>query len=153
MKKKYCFFLILNSVFLFADQLAYDSPVVDNTVGLMRSLFKSFVLIVVMLLLFAWWKKKMLPALSVRTSPQQNMRIVEKLFLDYTTMLYLVEVGGQYQVYGVSNKNLTLLNSFKKTEIKFLPENKIDVLPSFKQQLALLTKKINRRNLNKKKKK
>lgn len=140
MNKFLYYFLIFGQSFLFAEEINYSSPLVDSSVGLIKSLVKSIIIVVVMLVLFAYWKKKILPSMVTKSVPGQKMRIIEKLFLDYTTTLYLVEIGNQYQIYGVSNKNIELMNSFKKSEIKFAENKSKAKEESFKKQLAFFSK-------------
>jgi flagellar biogenesis protein FliO len=140
MRKNLLLIFFINLTVLLAEDIAYTSPLIDGSVGVLKSFIKSLLLIALMFALFVWWKRKILPGMSVQGGAQHNMKIVEKLMLDYTTTLYLVEVGGQYQVYGVSNKNIAMLNNLKGLVIKTAIEKKT-VLPAFKAQLALLTGK------------
>lgn len=140
MRKNLLLIFFINLAVLVAEDITYNSPLIDGSVGVMKSFIKSLLLIALMFALFVWWKRKILPGMSIQGGMQHNMKIVEKLMLDYTTTLYLVEVGGQYQVYGVSNKNLTMLNNLKGVAIKS-PVEKKTVLPTFKAQLDLLTGK------------
>lgn len=122
MKKYFPWLFFLALTFLRAEEITYSSPLVDNSVGLVKSFVKSMAIIIVMLVLFVIWKRNIMPSMLEKKSSGQKMRIVEKLFLDYSTMLYLVEIGSKYQIYGVSTKNITLLNTLNKSE---LPREKI----------------------------
>jgi len=145
MKKIHLFFLLNFAAFLQAEELVYTSPVVNESIGLVRTFVKSMLILAVIFALFVYWKKKLLPAMQLATMPGQRMKIVEKLFLDYTTVLYLVEIGDYYQVYGVSNKSLSLMNSFKKNELKLPVIKKTDLPPSFKDQLMVFYKKMEKK--------
>ena len=138
---KNSFFLLLFFLRpLFAEELVYNSQFSADPVSLVRSFVKSMTIIVVMLLIFFYWHKKLLPQNKMLKTAGSNMKIIDKLNLDYTTILYLVEVGNVYQLLTVSNKNVTGLNSFKKSEFKLELKNKTAPQPVFADYLKKLIK-------------
>jgi flagellar biogenesis protein FliO len=137
---KYFLSLLFISQFIAAD-VVYDSPIVDGSVGLIKSFVKSMAIVIVLLVLFFYWKKYLLPKMSGLPVQNQNMKVVEKIFLDYTTVLYLVEIAGKYQVYSVSNKNVSLMGSFNKNELNLMPEKEPGKQMNFKDVLLAFTRK------------
>jgi len=81
----------------------------------------------------------------LRTSEEFLEENLEKIYLDYTTVLYLVEVGNVYQLLTVSNKNVNNVNTFKKDELKLNLSPAIDIQDkdkkSFKDYLNTILKK------------
>lgn len=103
---------------LFSEEAVYQSQFSGDPVSLIRSFVKSMFVIIALLLFFFYWHKKILPQNRAVGAAGSHMKIIDKLNLDYTTILYLVEVGNNYQLLTVSNKNITALNTFNKSELK-----------------------------------
>lgn len=125
---------------LWAEEAVYNSQFSGDPVSLIRSFVKSMVIIVVMLAIFFYWHKKILPQNKAVGSAGSYMKIIDKLNLDYTTILYLVEVGNVYQLLTVSNKNIVGLSSFKKSELKLELKGKVAAQPIFADYLKKLIK-------------
>jgi len=105
------------SALLIADEVVYNSPTYENSVAVLKTAFKSFIIIFFLLVFLFYWYRKILPQIKSSASISKNMEIVERLCVDPTTFLFLVRVGDTYQVISSSNKNITLIDSFKKDEL------------------------------------
>lgn len=134
------FLLVFFLMPLLAEEAVYNPQFSGDPVSLIRSFVKSMVIIIVMLAIFFYWHKKILPQNKAVGSAGSYMRIIDKLNLDYTTVLYLVEVGNAYQLLTVSNKNITGLSSFKKSELKLELKGKVADQPVFSDYFKKLIK-------------
>ncbi len=137
MLRRLVIFIFTSAVPLLAEEITYNSPLVQGSAGVVKSFVKTIFFLGILLWGYYYWQTKLLPKLTMRGGGP-NMQVVEKINLDYTTVVYLVQIGTVYQVYAVSNKNVSLLNTFKNTELKL--KSSILKTPSFAAQFKQVLK-------------
>jgi flagellar biogenesis protein FliO len=142
-------FLILFFGLLNAEEVIYKSPFQDNSVMIVQYMVKSFLIVLFLILFMAYWYKKILPNLKI-TSQHSNIKVCDRVQLDPTTVVYLLEIGNQYQTVISSSKNIMVTGNYKKNELKLQKAETPKKEPDFKEYLTKISKEFNNRYVKKK---
>jgi flagellar biogenesis protein FliO len=132
------FFILFSQVC--AEELVY-TPLYGQSISMVEATVKSLLVVVALVLLLIIWYRKILPNLQENMATK-NIRIIERVYLDPATILYIVKIADTFQTILVSNKQTTLLGPVsKKALILPTPGQAVPVTEQFHKVLESIIKK------------
>jgi flagellar protein FliO/FliZ len=94
--------------------------------------------IFVFILFMAYFVTKILNQKTLSYTKSNNMQIIEHIFLGHDKNLYIVKVGSEYILIGVTSSNINYIKKIKKEDIAVMENKKSD----FKCNLDISLKKL-----------
>ncbi|QSZ26598.1 flagellar biosynthetic protein FliO [Aceticella autotrophica] len=97
-----------------------------------------FLAIFVFILFMAYFVTKILNQKTLSYTKSNNMQVIEHIFLGHDKNLYIVKVGSEYILIGVTSSNINYIKKIKKEDIAVMENKKND----FKCNLDISLKKL-----------
>ncbi|MDI6604123.1 MAG: flagellar biosynthetic protein FliO [Thermoanaerobacteraceae bacterium] len=94
--------------------------------------------IFVFILFMAYFVTKILNQKTLSYTKSNNMQVIEHIFLGHDKNLYIVKVGSEYILIGVTSSNINYIKKIKKEDIAVMENKKND----FKCNLDISLKKL-----------